>query len=71
MANSVLRYGMEAVVINTAALVLTLVGFGAFVGLFGVDPLDVYYVLYLGGFASKISIESTLTLAAPLMLTAC
>ena len=61
---------MEAVVINTAALVLTLVGFGAFVGLFGVDPLDVYYVLYLGGFATKISIESTLTLAAPLMLTA-
>ena len=61
---------MEAVVINTAALVLTLVAFGAFVGLFGVDPFDVYYVLYLGGFATKISIESTLTLAAPLMLTA-
>ena len=62
--------GMEAVVINAAALVLTLVGFSIFVAMFGVDPFDVLYVLYLGGFATKISIESTLTLAAPLMLAA-
>jgi simple sugar transport system permease protein len=61
---------MEAVVINTTALLLTLVGFGIFVALFGVDPFDVLYILYLGGFATQISIESTLTLAAPLMLAA-
>jgi len=57
-------------VINTAAFALTLALFGIFVALFGVDPFDVFYVLYLGGFATQISIESTLTLAAPLMLTA-
>ncbi len=56
--------------INTAALLLTLVGFGIFVAMFGVDPFDVLYILYLGGFATQISIESTLTLAAPLMLAA-
>jgi simple sugar transport system permease protein len=62
--------GLEAVVINTAAFLLTLVAFGTFVAMFGVDPFDVFYVLYLGGFATRISIESTLTLAAPLMLAA-
>jgi simple sugar transport system permease protein len=62
--------GLEAVAINTAALLVTLVGFGVFVAMFGVDPFDVFYILYLGGFATRISIESTLTLAAPLMLAA-
>ncbi len=57
-------------VINTAALLLTLVGFGIFVSLYGHDPMEVFYVLYLGAFATQISIESTLTQAAPLMLTA-
>ena len=56
--------------INTAAFLLTLAAFGVFVALFGVNPFDVFYVLYLGGFATQISIESTLTQAAPLMLTA-
>jgi len=62
--------GLEAVALNAAALTLTLAGFGAFVALFGHNPLDVYYVLYLGAFATQISIENTLTQAAPLMLTA-
>ena len=62
--------GLEAVVISTTAFAMTLVLFGIFVALFGVDPFEVFYVLYLGGFATRISIESTLTLAAPLMLTA-
>jgi len=61
---------MEAVVINTAALLVTLIGFGVFVAVFGFDPFDVFYILYLGGFATRISIESTLTQAAPLMLAA-
>ena len=61
---------MEAVVINAAALLVTLAAFGVFVALFGVDPLAVYRALYLGAFATRISIETTLTQAAPLMLTA-
>ncbi len=70
MFNAAFYQGMEAVVISTAALLLTLVGFGIFVTIFGVDPFDVYYILYLGGFGTQISIENTLTQAAPLMLTA-
>ncbi|MEE8123239.1 MAG: ABC transporter permease [Alphaproteobacteria bacterium] len=61
---------MEAVVINAAALLVTLAAFGVFVALFGVDPLAVYHALYLGAFATRISIETTLTQAAPLILTA-
>ena len=61
---------MEAAVINAAALLVTLAAFGVFVALFGVDPLAVYHALYLGAFATRISIETTLTQAAPLMLTA-
>jgi len=64
------HHGLEAVAINAAAFALTLAGFGVFVAAWGHDPLDVYYVLYLGAFATQISIENTLTQAAPLMLTA-
>lgn len=61
---------MEAVTINVAAFILTIMLFGVYVAMLGHNPLDVYYVLYLGSFARQISIESTLTNAAPLMLTA-
>lgn len=61
---------LEAVVINTAAFFLTLAAFGIFVWAFGEDPFAVFHTLYLGAFGSTISIETTLTLAAPLMLTA-
>ncbi len=70
MFGTAFYHGMEAVVINTAALLVTLIGFGVFVAVFGFDPFDVFYILYLGGFATRISIESTLTQAAPLMLAA-
>jgi len=70
MFGTAFYHGMEAVVINTTALLATLIGFGVFVALFGADPFDVLYILYLGGFATRISIESTLTQAAPLMLAA-
>jgi simple sugar transport system permease protein len=61
---------LEAVTINGAAFILTMVLFGVYVALLGHNPFDVYYILYLGSFARQISIESTLTNAAPLMLTA-
>ncbi len=70
MFSATFHHGLEAVVINAAALLLTLVGFGVFVSLYGHDPMEVFYVLYLGAFATQISIESTLTQAAPIMLTA-
>lgn len=64
------RAGLEAVAINVAALGVTLLIFGAFVWFYGVDPLAVYHALYVGAFATRVSIETTLTQAAPLMLTA-
>jgi len=63
-------FGLEAVVINTSALLFSLVVFGIFVWIFGVDPFAVYRTLYLGAFETRISIETTLTQAAPIMLTA-
>ena len=65
MFGTAFYHGMEAVVINTAALLATFIGFGVFVAVFGVDPFDVFYILYLGSFATRISIESTLIQAAP------
>lgn len=61
---------LEAISLSLLAIILTLLLFGIFVAMNGVDPFDMYYILYLGGFARQISLESTLTLAAPLMLTA-
>ena len=60
----------EAVAINAAAFVVTLALFGLYVAYLGHDPVEVFKVLWLGSFARMISLESTLTNAAPLMLTA-
>ncbi len=57
----------EAVSINVSAFVVTLLLFGVYVAALGHNPMDVFYVLYLGSFARQISIESTLTNAAPLI----
>jgi ABC-type uncharacterized transport system permease subunit len=64
------RSGAEAVAISAAALLAALALFGVFVGLRGLNPLDVYGVLYLGAFGTWLSLEQTLTQAAPIMLTA-
>jgi simple sugar transport system permease protein len=64
------RHHVEAAVMTTAALVLAALAFGVFVALNGLNPLEVYAVLYLGAFGTGLSIEATLTQAAPLMLTA-
>jgi len=60
----------EIVVIPVLALVVALLVFGGFVGLFGVDPLDLYADMYRGAFGSFFSWQNTLTRAAPLILTA-
>jgi simple sugar transport system permease protein len=60
----------EAVLVSFGALAVTLIIFSAFVWLHGANPLEVLYALYQGGFATRTSLENTLTQAAPLMLTA-
>jgi general nucleoside transport system permease protein len=60
----------ETAAISAAALLSALGIFGAFVALRGLNPLDVYGALLIGGFGSWFSLEETLTQAAPLMLTA-
>ena len=44
--------------------------FGLFVALLGQSPLEVYALIWRGGFASSFSWQNTLSRAAPLMLTA-
>jgi len=61
---------MTAVLIPIAALAASLALFGAFVALVGVDPLEVYRLMYAGAFGSWFSWQNTLTRAAPLILTA-
>ena len=62
---------VESLVITLAALVASLMLFGAFIFLYeGVSPTRLYYWIYLGGFGTRSSWQNTLTRAAPLILTA-
>lgn len=61
---------IEAIAIPVCALLATAVLFGAFVWMLGRDPLDVYALIYRGGFASAFSWQNSLSRAAPLILTA-
>jgi len=65
-----LRRGLEATGLTVASIVAALILFGIFLALNGLDPLEVYRIIYLGAFGTRFSIETTLTQAAPLMLTA-
>ena len=60
----------EYVIIPALALAASLVLFGIFVGLFGKNPLDLYFYMYQGAFGTWFSWQNTLTRAAPLILTA-
>jgi general nucleoside transport system permease protein len=64
------RAGLEAAALSVAALLVTLLLFGVFVALRGLDPLAVYAVLYTGAFGTWFAVQDTLTQSAPLMLTA-
>src|SRR5438309_11747283 len=55
---------------SAVALVVALLLVRAFAALCGKDPFAVYSALYVGAFASRFSLENTLTQAAPIMLTA-
>ncbi|MEM6487811.1 MAG: ABC transporter permease [Pseudomonadota bacterium] len=64
------REGVEAVTLSILALLGAFALFAVFVAVQGHDPVAVYRVLWLGAFGTSFSIENTLTLAAPIILTA-
>lgn len=61
---------ISQIAIPIAALVVSLVLFGIFVALVGVNPLDVYELMFQGAFGTWFSWQNSLTRAAPLILTA-
>src|SRR5262245_34839475 len=61
---------LESLLLSLIAIVTAALLFGAFLALQGHDVLAVYRTLYLGAFGTRFSLESTLTQAAPLLLTA-
>jgi simple sugar transport system permease protein len=60
----------EAFVVPVAALAGAMVLFGIFMAVIGQNPLEVYSLIWRGGFASSFAWQNTLTRAAPLILTA-
>ena len=60
----------EALVLPLAALAASMVLFGIFVTLAGVDPVEVFALMYKGAFGTAFSIQNTLQRAAPLVLAA-
>lgn len=61
---------VDAVVITAVAILLSLLLFGLFVLCGGVNPFDVFRVMYRGAFGTAYAWRNTLIHAAPLMLTA-
>src|SRR5262247_1044749 len=61
---------LESLLLALLAITVAALIFGAFLALQGHDPLAVYRTLYLGAFGTRFSLETTLTQAAPLLLTA-
>jgi len=64
------RRAAEAICIPVAALLAAMMVFGVFMLLVGKNPLEVYALIYKGGFASAFAWQNTLQRAAPLILTA-
>lgn len=65
-----IRAAAEAVAVPCGAIIVSLLLFGGFVALAGVNPLRVYAYMAIGSVGSWFSIQNTLTRAAPLILTA-
>ncbi|MBD2020106.1 ABC transporter permease [Leptolyngbya sp. FACHB-36] len=63
------RKTAEAIAIPIAALLFSLVLFGAFCAAAGANPFAVYGAIYKAAFGSWFSFQNTLIRAAPLMLT--
>jgi len=69
LSPSQIRRG-EAVAIPLLSLLLGAILFGLFVITLGKSPLDVYAVIYEGGFGSSFAWQNTLQRSAPYMLAA-
>ena len=65
-----MRNAAEALAIPIAALAASMLVFGVFMAALRQSPLEVYVLIYQGGFASAFSWQNTLSRAAPLILTA-
>jgi len=65
-----LRQAAEALAIPVGALLAAMVVFGLFMAALRQSPLEVYALIYRGGFASSFAWQNTLARAAPLVLTA-
>jgi general nucleoside transport system permease protein len=61
---------LESLLLALLAIAAAALLFGGFLALQGHDALAVYRTLYLGAFGTRFSLESTMTQAAPLLLTA-
>lgn len=61
---------LEPFILSVGALAVAMLLFGAFMMLQGIPPLELYTALYIGSFGTRISIENSLTLAAPILLAA-
>ncbi len=64
-----MRY-LESFAIPVGALLVSLLLFGLFITVAGVNPFDVFASIYRGAFGSWFAWQDTLVRAAPLMLTA-
>ena len=65
-----LRALAEPFAITAAAMLASMLIFGAFMAAAGVNPFELYHWMYVGGFGTSFSWQNTLTRAAPLILTA-
>lgn len=66
-----LRRAGESLVVPSIALVVSMVLFALFVAIFeGVDPLEMYALMYKGSFGTWFSWQNSLLRAAPIILTA-
>jgi len=60
----------QALAIPLLALAAAMIVFGVFMAAIGQSPVEVYTLIYRGGFASAFAWQNTLARAAPLVLTA-
>ncbi|MBD3813559.1 MAG: ABC transporter permease [Betaproteobacteria bacterium] len=59
----------EPLLVPTGAILVGMLLFAGFVALVGQSPPEVFLTLYQGGFGSSFSLQNTLVLASPLILT--
>ena len=65
-----MRTTLTNIALPTSAIAAALLIFGVFVWFAGVNPVDVWVILFKGAFGDWFSWQNTLQRAAPLMLTA-